>query len=215
MIGSWGEGRAILSRTPNALTALLAGLDDGWTRADEGPETFTTHDVVGHLADLEATDWVARIRIVVEEPGRPFDPVDRFSFREWASDLPLEALLEEFARRRKANLEAVDGMDLTAEDLTKPGTHPALGDVVLGQLIAAWVVHDLTHVAQITRVMAKRYRTAVGPWADYLSILTGSGELIAAPSPWVTSPGAACRCSRCRGSSSTIRRPGAGTGGDP
>ncbi|NNF29003.1 MAG: DinB family protein [Gemmatimonadetes bacterium] len=167
----WKDAREILARVPDTLVALLGDLPDGWVRSDEGPDTFSSFDVVAHLADLESTDWVSRIRVILEGGEKPFEPVDRFAFREWSEGLPLEDVLAVFGERRQENLRTVDSLLGEAPDFSRPGLHPALGPVDLGQLISAWVVHDLTHVAQIARVLSKRYRTAVGPWADYLTVL--------------------------------------------
>ena len=168
----WSDARPVLERVPQSLEALLGGLDGPWLETTEGPDTFSPREVIGHMADLEATDWVARIQIVMEHgTDRTFDPVDRFIFREWTTDLTVPALLAELGRRRAANLATVDDLGLVTADYARQGRHPALGLVTLGQLISTWVVHDLTHVGQIARVMAKRYRDVVGPWAEYLSIL--------------------------------------------
>ena len=170
-LSHWNEAREVLVRVPDALGTLLGGLSDEWIRSDEGPDTFSSHDVVAHLADLESTDWVSRIRVILSGEDRPFEPVDRFAFREWADGLSLDEALSVFKERRHENVRTVDALLGDAPDFARPGLHPALGPVNLGQLISAWVVHDLTHVAQVARVLAKRYKTAVGPWADYLSVL--------------------------------------------
>jgi len=164
---------AVLRRTPGALTELLAGLDAAWLRATEGPETFSPFDVVGHLIDGEETDWIPRARIVLAQGAEPrFEPYDRFRHRTRNAARTLASLLEEFARLRATNLGVLESWRLTAEQLDLAAVHPALGTVTLRQLLAAWVVHDLTHVAQIARVMAKRYRDEVGPWVPFLPILT-------------------------------------------
>jgi hypothetical protein len=163
----------VLERTPGALRSLLGGLGDDWTLPNEGPDTFSAHDVVGHLIHGEKTDWIPRVRIVLEHgPARPFEPFDRFGFREYATGVPIDALLEDFARLRAANLEVLRALRLTADQLALPGAHPVLGAVTLGQLIASWVVHDLGHLAQAARVMAKQYRAEVGPWTEFLGILS-------------------------------------------
>ncbi|HEY7410374.1 MAG TPA: DinB family protein [Vicinamibacteria bacterium] len=161
----------LLQRTPAVLSTLLDGLPDDWVHADEGPETFSAHDVVGHLIHGEETDWLPRIRIVLEHgESRPFDPFDRFAFRERNRGVPLRALLDRFARRRDANLTEVRGLGL-ADRLALTGTHPGLGRVTLGELLASWVVHDLGHLAQAARVLAKHHRADVGPWVEYMRIL--------------------------------------------
>jgi uncharacterized damage-inducible protein DinB len=161
----------LLQRTPAVLRTLLDGLPDDWVHADEGPETFSAHDVVGHLIHGEETDWLPRIRIVLEHgESRPFDPFDRFAFRERNRGVPLRALLDRFAQRRDANLTEVRGLGL-ADRLALTGTHPGLGRVTLGELLASWVVHDLGHLAQAARVLAKHHRADVGPWVEYMRIL--------------------------------------------
>lgn len=163
----------VLARTPATMNALLGGLAEPWTRGTEGPNTFSPFDVVGHLIDGEETDWVPRARIILARGADPrFEPYDRF--RHWARnrDRTLASLLEEFARLRAENLDVVRGWRLTPADLDLPGQHPGLGPVTLRQLLAAWVVHDLGHIAQAVRVMAKQYYADVGPWVPYLPVLT-------------------------------------------
>lgn len=163
----------VLRRTPATLQALLEGVGEPWVRGTEGPETFSPFDVVGHLIDGEETDWIPRARIILAKgPDLRFEPYDRF--RHWMrnSGRSLESLLGEFARLRAANLELLRTWKLTARELDLPGEHPTLGRVTLRQLLAAWVVHDLGHVAQVARVMAKQYRDEVGPWVRFLPVLT-------------------------------------------
>jgi hypothetical protein len=163
----------VLGRTPATLQALLGGLAEPWVRGTEGPETFSPFDVVGHLIDGEETDWLPRARIILARgPDPRFEPYDRFRHRKRNVGRSLSSLLEEFARLRTANLELLRSWQLTAAELDLPGTHPSLGRVSLRQLLAGWVVHDLEHVAQVARVMAKQYRTEVGPWVPFLPILT-------------------------------------------
>ena len=162
-----------LRATPATLRALLAGLDDRWVRATEGPDTFSPFDVVGHLIDGEETDWMARARIILARgPNLTFTPYDRFRHFKRNAGRSLTSLLDEFARLRAANLELLAGWQLTERELDLPGEHPSLGRVTLRQLLAAWVVHDLGHIAQTARVMAKQYRDDVGPWVPYLPVLT-------------------------------------------
>lgn len=162
----------LLERTPAVLGALLRGSSPAWHGIDEGPETWSAFEVVGHLIHAEETDWLPRARIVLEHgSSRPFDPFDRFAQKDLYSDWTLEELLERFAELRRESLEIVRGWQLSAEQLALPGLHPALGPVELRQLLATWAVHDLNHLGQISRVMAKRYSEAVGPWREYLSIL--------------------------------------------
>lgn len=166
------EATQVLARTPSALRALLSGLSEPWTTANEGPKTFSPKDVVGHLIFGEETDWIPRMRIILEHgPGRPFPPFDRFGFEARHGDLPLAARLDLFERLREESLSTLAGFSLTDEDLKRPGRHPELGDVTLGQLLATWVAHDLNHLWQVVRVMAGRYTDEVGPWRAYLRIL--------------------------------------------
>ena len=166
------EALAVLERTPASLRALLLGLGEEWTDVDEGPDTFTPRDVLGHLIFGEETDWVPRIGIILDHgEGRPFTPFDRFGFRERCRGQTMEALLARFAELRESNLGVVRSLDLGEKDLERRGTHPGLGPVTLGQLLSAWAVHDLGHVVQVARVMAKRYREEVGPWRAYLTVL--------------------------------------------
>ena len=162
----------ILERTPETLSALLTGLSDEWLLVNEGGDTFSPKDVVGHLIAGEETDWVERTEIILEHGvDRPFTPFDRFSFREDGKDESLAALLEKFRELRSKNLERIRGLDLDEAKLDLEGTHPELGKVRLRQLLATWAVHDLGHIRQITRVMAKQYGNDVGPWRQYLRVL--------------------------------------------
>jgi hypothetical protein len=163
----------ILRRTPATLRALLDGIPDAWARSDEGPETFSPFDVVGHLIDGEETDWIPRARIVLARGSNPaFEPYDRFRHRTRNAGRNLESLLTEFTGLRARNLELLGSWGLTDVELDLPGNHPGLGPVTLRQLLAAWVVHDLGHIAQVVRVMAKQYRTEVGPWVPFMPVLT-------------------------------------------
>lgn len=166
------EAEALLSHTPRLLRAWFEGLPEAWLRADEGPETFSARDVLIHLIHGERTDWLGRTRRILEAgDSLPFEPFDRQGFQAEARTWTLEALLAEFEGLRAANLQALRGLVQEA-DLPKRGLHPALGTVTLEQLLSTWVVHDLGHVAQAARVMAKRYGAQVGPWKAYLPILT-------------------------------------------
>ena len=163
---------AVLERTPASLRALLDGLPDAWLLASEGPDTFSPRDVIGHLIHGEETDWVPRMRIILEHgEAVPFTPFDRFAFRTASVGHSTSALLERFGVLRGESLRAVSAMRLDAAALARKGTHPGLGRVTFGQLLAAWVVHDLGHVKQVARTMASQYRDAVGPWREYLTIL--------------------------------------------
>lgn len=164
---------AVLSRTPGSIRNLLHGLGDEWTTPNEGGETFSAFDVVGHLIDGEETDWIPRARIILARSEDPvFEPYDRFRHFERNKGRTLESLLDEFERLRKSNLDLIRSWNLSDADLDLPGRHPRLGPVTLAQLLAAWVVHDLGHIAQISRVMAKQYRDEVGPWVPFLPVLT-------------------------------------------
>lgn len=163
----------VLRRTPGVLHSLLEDLDDSWTRATEGPDTFSPFDIVGHLIDGEETDWIVRTRLILARgEHRRFEPYDRFRHYARNAHRSLASLLDEFAGLRRANLELLASWRITPAQLDLPGDHPGLGPVTLRQLLAAWVVHDLGHIAQASRVMAKRYRAAVGPWVEYLPVLT-------------------------------------------
>ena len=163
----------VLARTPSTMQSLLGGLTDPWIRGTEGPETFSPFDVVGHLIDGEETDWIPRARIILARgPDRTFERYDRFRHRTRNVGRTLQSLLDEFAQLRSDNLTLLRSWELTPADLDLPGDHPALGPVTLRQLLAAWVVHDLGHIAQAVRVMAKQYYDEVGPWVPYLPVLT-------------------------------------------
>ena len=163
----------ILARTPATLNSLLRNLPDAWGRSNEGPETWSPFDVVGHMVHAEEADWIPRARIILEagETGT-FTPFDRFAMFEKSRGKSLSELLDEFEMLRKENLMLLEQMNLTPEMLEKRGTHPEFGLVTLGQLLSTWAVHDLGHIGQIVRVMAKQYGEAVGPWRAYLPVLT-------------------------------------------
>jgi hypothetical protein len=165
-------GMAVLARTPATLRAMLDGLPAEWTTATEGPETWSPFDVVGHLIHGERTDWIPRARIILGQgANRRFEPYDRFAqFRE-SKGKELAELLDELERLRADNLATLAGWRLTDEELALEGEHPAFGPVTLRQLLATWVVHDLGHIVQISRVMAKQYRDAIGPWREYLKVV--------------------------------------------
>jgi DinB superfamily len=168
-----GLSTDVLRRSPVTLRALLDGLDDAWVRGTEGPATFSPFDVVGHLIDGEETDWIPRARIILSRgPDVRFEPYDRFRHLSRNAGRSLSSLLDEFARLRAANLDLLGSWKLTTSELDLRGEHPSLGPVTLRQLLAAWVVHDLGHLAQVARVMAKQYREEVGPWVPYLPVLT-------------------------------------------
>ena len=166
------EITAILSSTPATLGALLKDMPDPVLEANEGENTFSPRDVLGHLIHGEKTDWVPRIKLILEAgEAQPFVPFDRFGFREAIRGVSTAALLEELASLRSSNLAFVQGLRLSADRLSLRGRHPELGAVTLGQLLATWAVHDLDHIAQVVRVVSKRYVEAVGPWKAYLGVL--------------------------------------------
>ncbi len=166
------EGVAILSRTPATLDALLRGLPDHWIVAHEGGETWGPFDVIGHLIHSDRTNWLPRARIILEQgEARPFDPFDRFAqFRE-SEGRTLASLLDEFATVRQESLRQLAALRLTDADLDRRGRHPELDAVTLRQLLATWVAHDLDHVMQISRTLARQYADEVGPWRAYLRII--------------------------------------------
>lgn len=166
------EAITVLERTPAAFRALLDGLPDAWTMANEGPDTFSAFDNVGHLIHGERTDWIPRARIILDQGvNRRFEPYDRFAQVRESAGKSLNDLVAEFARLRAENVDILRGWRLTVAELALEGEHPELGRVTLRQLLAAWVAHDLGHVAQTARVMARQYRQAVGPWRAYLPVL--------------------------------------------
>lgn len=167
------EATAILSRTPATLDALLRGLPEDWIAAHEGGETWCPYDVIGHLIHGERTDWVPRARIILQHgEARAFEKFDRFAQFASSKGRTLDILLDEFAALRRENLRELSSLGITVADLHRRGRHPELGAVTLGQLLATWVAHDLNHLGQIARVMAKRYADEVGPWKAYLRILS-------------------------------------------
>jgi len=162
----------LLERTPGALSALLDGLPHGWTRNNEGADSWSVHDIVAHLIHGEEDNWMPRVRHILEVGERePFRLFDRTFGMAEARRRPLEELTATFAERRKASLDALAALHLTRADLARTGRHPQFGIVTLSQHLATWVAHDLTHLSQIVRVMAAQYREAVGPWAQFLRVV--------------------------------------------
>jgi hypothetical protein len=162
----------ILERTPAVCRALLLGLSDDWVMNNEGSETFSPYDVMGHLIHGEKTDWVERAKMILEfGDTKTFVKWNRFAQYEESKGKSLQQLLDEFEMIRKENMVWFTSLALTETDLDKKGMHPVLGQVTLRNLLATWVVHDLTHLAQITRVMAKQYKENMGPWPEFFRIL--------------------------------------------
>lgn len=163
----------ILERTPGVLSALLTSISSEWIMSNEGPETFSPYDVVGHLIHGEKTDWVVRAKLILEHgTAKPFAPYDRFAQYEESKGKTIQQLLKEFAEVRAENINWLKELSLTEEDLERKGKHPVLGEVTLRNLLSTWVVHDLTHVAQVTRVMAKQYKEEMGPWPEFFRVLS-------------------------------------------
>lgn len=168
------EAVAVLQRTPATLDAMLRGLPDGWIAAHEGGETWSPFDVLGHLIHGDRTDWLTRIRIVIDQgESRPFEKFDRFAQFEESRGRTMDELLDDFTALRRDNLAQLASLQLAPGDLARQGFHPMLGTVTLGQLLATWVAHDLDHIVQISRVMARQYTDEVGPWRAYLRIISG------------------------------------------
>jgi DinB superfamily len=163
----------ILERTSAVLAILLSGLSDDWVMNNEAPETFSPYDVLGHLIHGEKTDWVVRAKMILEFGNtKTFERWDRFAQYEESKDKTLQQLLHEFDVVRKENMVWFKTLHLTETDLDKKGMHPVLGEVTLRNLLSTWVVHDLTHIAQVTRVMAKQYKDQMGPWPEFFRILS-------------------------------------------
>jgi hypothetical protein len=168
---------SLLTRTPAVLDTLLRDQPETWTLRNEGGDTWSAFDVVGHLVHGERVDWMPRARMVLEfGEGQTFEPFDRWGHKRESRGKSLEELLDEFARLRSENLEKLRALKLRQEDLELRGRHPALGGVTLSELLATWAIHDLTHLHQISRVMAHQYRDAVGPWSGYLGVLQCAGH---------------------------------------
>jgi DinB superfamily len=168
---------ALLTRTPATLDALLRDLPESWTRPNEGGSTWSAFEVVGHLIHGERTDWMPRARMILEfGDTKTFVPFDRFAQQREGRGKSLSQLLDEFAAQRSENIAELRGLNMSAKDFERRGRHPALGTVNLSQLLAAWAVHDLTHLHQISRIMAHQYREAVGPWRKFLGVLQCEGH---------------------------------------
>jgi len=167
------HAKDILRRTPSTLKLLLQDLPEEWLMTNEGPDTWSPYDVVGHLIHGEETDWIPRAKIILEHgESRAFTPFNREAMFEESKGKSIAELLDTFAQLRAETLRQLDELNLTPQLLGKRGLHPELGQVTLSQLLATWVVHDLSHIGQIARVMSKQYGEAVGPWKAYLPVLT-------------------------------------------
>ena len=168
---------ALLERTPRVLDALLRDLPETWTHSNEGEKTWSAFDVIGHLIHGERTDWIPRAKIILESgDSRPFERFDRWAQERESEGKTLPQLLDTFAAARVQSLATLRALDISPADLARRGQHPALGAVTLSQLLATWAAHDLTHLHQISRVMAHQYRDAVGPWTAYLGVMQCSGH---------------------------------------
>lgn len=168
---------ALLERTPAALDALLRGLPERWTLHNEGADTWSVYAVLGHMIHGESTDWMPRVRMILEfGDSQTFVPFDRRGFAREGPGKTMDQMLEQFAERRAHNLDDLRKLNLKPADMQRRGRHPALGDVTLGQLLATWPAHDLTHLHQISRIMAHQYRDAVGPWQRYLGVMSCNGH---------------------------------------
>jgi len=162
----------ILERTPAVLNTLLQGISAEWTSNNEGEETWSVYDIIGHFIHGEKTDWIPRAEIILsDKPDKAFVPFDRFAQFKESKGKSLQLLLDEFTMLRIQNIETLCRANLTINDLDKTGIHPAFGDVTLRQLLATWTAHDLNHIAQIARVMAKQYKEETGPWVAYIKAL--------------------------------------------
>ena len=168
---------ALLNLMPRALDALLRDLPEMWTGRNEGGESWTVYDVVGHLIHGERTDWMPRAKMILQfGETRAFEPFDRLAQQRESQGKSLDQLVDEFIALRALNLDELRTLNLESEDLRRRGMHPALGVVTLSQLLATWAAHDLTHLHQISRIMANQYRAAVGPWSPYLGVLRCTGH---------------------------------------
>ena len=168
---------SLLSHTPAVLNALLRDLPETWTLRNEGENTWSAFDIVGHLIHGDRTDWIPRAKMILQfGESKPFEPFDRLGQRRESQGKSLLQLLDEFARLRSEKLSDLRALNLRPQDLELRGQHPSLGVVTLAQLLATWAVHDLTHLHQISRVMAHQYREAVGPWSGYLGVLQCAGH---------------------------------------
>jgi uncharacterized damage-inducible protein DinB len=166
------DAMPVLRATPGVLRAWLAELPEPWVCSNEGPESWSPYDIVGHLIHGERTDWIPRVELLLEHgPTRAFTPFDRFAQFRDSQGRSLAQLLDVFAELRQANLARLQSLRLLPKDFERPGLHPELGPVTLGQLLATWVAHDLNHLGQVARVLGHQYAQEVGPWIEYLPLL--------------------------------------------
>ena len=161
----------VLEQTPITLSALLAHLPEEWVKANEGEDSWSAFDIVGHLIHGEKTDWMERLKIILFQAKKHFEPFDRFAQFEISKGKTIHELLDEFNAIRNKNLVYLSSLKINNQQLQQTGIHPEFGKVTLQQLLATWVTHDLGHLAQITRVLAKQYKNEVGPWKAYIPIL--------------------------------------------
>ena len=166
------KAKEVLTQTPTTLTSLLGSLSEEWLKNNEGEDTWSPHDVVAHLVDGEMSNWMVRIKIILDDSGnKHFEPFDRGAYLNKSKEEKTSKVLDTFSRLRSDNLDELDALKLSQTDLIKTGIHPEFGEVTLKQLVSTWATHDLGHIAQIARVMAKQFKSEVGPWAGYLGIL--------------------------------------------
>ncbi len=161
-----------LQRTPEVIRYLISGVPEAVLSANEGPGTWSPVEVLGHLIYGEQEDWLPRTRIILEfGTDQPFEPFDRTGHEAFIKGKKTEELLEEFSVCRTSNVKKLQEMELSSGDLQRKGVHPEFGEISLKQMLAAWVVHDLGHINQIARVIAKAYHNEIGPWSKYLTIV--------------------------------------------
>ena len=161
----------LLSRTPKVLSTLLSGLPEDLTHQNEGTKTWSAFDIMGHLIHGEETDWIPRAKLILAQETAPFTPFDRFAQEKKSEGKTLNQLLDQFEYLRRENLKTLRGFNLSQQDLKLRGTHPALGTVTLQHLLSTWTAHDLSHMSQINRVMAKQYKSEIGPWIEYMKVM--------------------------------------------
>lgn len=162
----------ILERTPSVVETMLKGISEEWVQTNEGPDTWSPYDIVGHYIHGEKTDWIPRLELILsDDPNKKFEPFDRFAQSRDSKGKSLQQLMDEFKAIRQENIIKLKSKNLTEKDFTRTGVHPKFGEVTIAQLLSTWVAHDLNHIAQISRVMAKQYKAEVGPWTEYLRIL--------------------------------------------